>query len=50
MEHNNRKLRNKPTVMWPINFQHSKKEYAVGEKAVSLTNSVEKTGQQHAEE
>ena len=45
-----RKPRNEPTTIWSTNLRQSRKEYPVGKKAVSSTNGVGKTGQQHAKE
>ena len=44
-----RKLRNKSTILWSINLQQKKEEYAVGERVFSV-NGVGKTGQQLAKE
>jgi len=44
-----RKPRNKPIIIWSINLQQKRQEYAMG-KTVSSSNGVGKTGQQHAKE
>jgi len=45
----NRKRRNEPIIMWPVNLRQSRKEYPMG-KSFFSTNGVGKTGQPHAKE
>jgi len=46
----NRESRNKSTLLWSINLQQKRQEYAVGKTTVSSTNGAGNTGQPHAKE